>query len=255
MNRAAESVVVALVGGAVLRISLTDQYLSYVREGLRPFLVAAGVLLLATAGATLRSEVFGRRRPADPHGTDPGQVEPVRAGAARGGHGHAHGRTPVAWLLVLPVVALVLVGPRPLGADAAGRAGTALGSRADADFPPLTADDPARVGLLDYASRAVFDQGRTLDGRRVLLTGFTTDGPGGEVQLTRMILTCCAADARPVKVGLAGDVPGGLAPDTWIEVVGRYSSRTARDPVNGETVPYLLVESFREVPAPARAYE
>ena len=45
MNREAQSVVALLVGGAVLRISLTDVYLRYVKEGLRPFLIAAGLLM------------------------------------------------------------------------------------------------------------------------------------------------------------------------------------------------------------------
>ena len=42
MNRQAQAVVMLLVGGAVLRASLTDLYLRYVKQGLRPFLIAAG---------------------------------------------------------------------------------------------------------------------------------------------------------------------------------------------------------------------
>ena len=38
-----------LVGGAILRASLTDLYLRYVKAGLRPFLIAAGVLLVLAA--------------------------------------------------------------------------------------------------------------------------------------------------------------------------------------------------------------
>ena len=55
-----------LVGGAVLRASLTDLHLRYVKAGLRPLLLVAGVVLIAAAVATLWSELAaarGRRRP------------------------------------------------------------------------------------------------------------------------------------------------------------------------------------------------
>ncbi len=55
MNREAQSVVLLLVGGAVLRISVSDIYLRYVKEGLRPFLIVSGALLVAIAVATLRA--------------------------------------------------------------------------------------------------------------------------------------------------------------------------------------------------------
>jgi uncharacterized membrane protein YcgQ (UPF0703/DUF1980 family) len=70
-----------------------------------------------------------------------------------------------------------------------------------------------------------------------------------------MILTCCAADGRPVKVGLSGVLPRGLVADTWIEVTGRYDPRTDKDRTNDETIPYLAVESVRLVTQPAQPYE
>jgi uncharacterized membrane protein YcgQ (UPF0703/DUF1980 family) len=70
-----------------------------------------------------------------------------------------------------------------------------------------------------------------------------------------MILSCCAADGRPIKLGMDGDPPTGLAADTWVEVVGRYTDRTGKDPVNGEDIPYLRVESWRQVDPPKQQYE
>ena len=40
MNRAAQVLVLFLLGGSVLRAGLTDTYLRYVKEGLRPLLLA-----------------------------------------------------------------------------------------------------------------------------------------------------------------------------------------------------------------------
>jgi uncharacterized repeat protein (TIGR03943 family) len=228
----AQAVVLLLLGGSVLKASLSDLYLRYVKEGLRPFLIAAGAMLVAAAVATLWYEA--RRPPADEH---------------------AHHEPRVGWLLLLPVLGLLLVAPPALGSYAASQSGTALGNAQTSDFPPLPAGDPAQISVLDYASRAVFDRGLSMGDRRVKLTGFIMAGPGGEQYLGRMVLSCCAADARPIKVGLTGAAPAGLAPDTWVEVVGTYSERRATDTVNGETIPYLEVAEWSEIPVPKQQYE
>jgi uncharacterized repeat protein (TIGR03943 family) len=230
MNRQAQGVILLLLGGAVLRISLTDVYLRYVKHGLRPFLIAAGILLVGTAIATLWYELSSRS-PDD----------------------HHHPEPKVAWLLLLPVLGLLLVAPPALGSYSANRSGTAL--TASNDYAPLPAGNPVHLSVLDYAARAVFDQGHSLTNRRIELSGFLTAAPDGSWYLTRMILTCCAADARPIKVALSGAVPDGLTADGWLQVVGNYSSQTAKDPVNGERIPYLAVETAESITAPAEPYE
>ncbi len=247
MNRRAQAVVLLLMGGVLLRTSLTTAYRNYVGEGLRKFLIATGVALVVTAVATLWYELRGGAMD-DPHDH----------GHDHGGHdGHGHSGEPrVAWLLLLPVFALLLVAPPARGAYAASRSGTALSQQQKPnDFPPLPEGDPAKISVLDYASRAVFDPGDSMAGHRVQLTGFILTGPDGQPYLARMIISCCAADARPIKVGLTGQVPGGLAPDTWLEVTGGYTARTVKDGVNGETIPFIDVTEAREVAAPSRPYE
>ena len=233
-----------LFGGAVLRASFTDMYLRYVKEGLRPFLIAAGVLLVAAAIMTLWYDLRHRGHDGD-HGHD----------TANDDDGHGHHEPRVGWLLILPVLGLLLVAPPALGAFSADQSGSILAStQQDSDFRPLPEGDPAKITVLEYASRAVFDEGRSLGDRRVQLTGFIAKGPDGKPMLARIILSCCAADGRPIKVGLSGDAPA-VAPDTWVEVVGTYSPQTAKDPVNDATLPYLEVGSWKQIPAPKQQYE
>lgn len=251
MNRRAQAVVLLLVGGAVLRVSLTDLYLRYVKEGLRPFLIAAGAALVVMAVMTLWYDL--RAHPAedhDVHGHNHGQDH-----GHDDGHGHGAGGPRVAWLLVLPVLVLVLVAPRALGSDAASRSGTALTENSVSDFPPLPAGDPVKISLLNYAARAVYDEGRSLESRRVELTGFITTGEDNQLFLTRMIVSCCAADGRPIKVGVTGNVPAGLTADTWISLVGTYTDRSLKDTINGETIPFVQAAEVREVDAPVEQYE
>jgi putative membrane protein len=232
VNRETQGVVLLLVGGSVLYASLTDLHLRYVKAGLRPLLLVAAAVLIATAVATLWREL--RRR---------GRREAA----------HGHGEPRVSWLLVLPVLALMLAAPPALGSYAANRAGT--GIQEPAGFADLPAGDPVRLTVLDYATRAVYDRGRSLTGRQVRLTGFLATGPDGTPLLTRMFLSCCAADAQPVKVGLSGRVPAGMKPDTWLEVVGTYTARQVEDDVNGRPIPFLEVEQATRVSPPREQYE
>ncbi|MGW3248572.1 TIGR03943 family putative permease subunit [Streptomyces sp. NPDC001070] len=259
MNREAQAAVLFLLGAAMLHAGLTDLYLRYVKAGLQPLLLAAGAMLIVTALATVRYELRRSRRTGEEHenGRDEG---PDGQGDAHGdrhgdghGHGHGHHEPKVAWLLVLPLFALVLVAPPALGSYSAVRTGTALPR--PFGFPALPAKDPLRMDAVDYAGRAVYDHGHSLTGRQVAVTGFITLGRDGTPYLTRMVLNCCAADARPVKIGLTGQVPPVLQPDTWLEVTGTYTPRRAKDPVNDGPIPFLDVSRARPVHAPADPYE
>jgi uncharacterized repeat protein (TIGR03943 family) len=264
MRKDAQAVLLLLLGGTLLKISFTGTYVRYVKAGLLPLLVIAGVVLVTVALATLWQVI---RRPlrilvtgggahakaathfkdaADDHPADEtGEIPDV----------HGHGEPRVGWLLLLPALALLLFAPPALGSYQASRNGTALSSRAESDFAPLPEGDPVKVSLLEYASRAVFDEGRSLEGRRVALSGFIIAGPNGQPYLARLVVACCAADARPIKVGLTGDVPSDLVADRWIEVVGTFTDRTDRDPVNEDVIPYLQVAETRDLPAPEQPYE
>jgi uncharacterized repeat protein (TIGR03943 family) len=228
-----------LFGGAVLKAGLTDIHLRYVKAALQPFLIGTGVLLVVAAAMTLV------------HHLRPGPAE-----TSADGHAHTHHEPGVGWLLILPVVGLLLVTPPALGSYAAGQSGSALaGAQAEAKFGPLPPGDPVALSLMGYATRAVFDSGRTLTGRQVRLIGFVTAGPDGQPVLTRMAMACCAADGRPIKVGLTGDIRVDAPADTWIQVVGTYHTRVDKDPVNQADVPFLAVTSWQKTPAPRQPYE
>ncbi|MFJ9963992.1 TIGR03943 family putative permease subunit [Streptomyces avermitilis] len=259
MNRQAQAVVLFLVGGAVLRAGSTDLYLRYVKAGLRPLLLAAGAVLIVAAVATVWYEI---RRPRgeqhdaheDSHGPD--HDHGPDHGPDHGhnhGHGHAHRESWISWLLVLPLFALILVAPPALGSYSAVRTGTAL--QAPWGFPTLPSGDPLKLSVDDYAGRAAFDHGRSLKGRKVTITGFIALDRSGAPYLTRMILSCCAADAQPIKVGLTGRTPPVLQPDTWLEITGTYSGRRTKDPVNNGVIPFIDVSRATPVPAPRDQYE
>ncbi|WP_433079749.1 TIGR03943 family putative permease subunit [Dactylosporangium sp. CA-052675] len=238
MNKQAQAVILLLVGGAVLRASLSGQYLNYVKAGLQPYLIAAGAILVVAGVFTLWYELRGSK---------------AAAGHDDDGHGHVHGGPRVAWLLLAPVLGLLLFAPPALGSYAAGRSGSAVTARSE--YAPLPAGDPLSLTMLDYASRAVFDKGASLGERRIQLTGFVMRGPQDQWLLARMMVSCCAADARPVKVALDGELPDGLRDQQWVRVTGRYSGREVTDNVNGEAIPFISVSDVILIAVPQEQYE
>lgn len=251
MNRAVQATLLVFVGTSVLQISLSDTFLRYVKEGFRPFLVVSGICLLVLSVATALLDDAARE---DAATEDEARDDEARDEAAplQHDHGHDHENGPrVAWLLVLPVLAILLVAPPALGSFSAARASGAVPEPVSSDFESLPPGDPVDVPLYDYAGRAVWGAGRTLEGRQVALTGFVTPGRGGGWFVTRMSLSCCAADANATKV----EVRGAAAPptDAWVRVTGTWSP--SEPSPGGLEVPALRAQDVSPVPQPRNSYE
>ncbi len=181
------------------------------RPAAAPLVLVAGLVIIVLALIDVVRDLQGRPDPAA-HGAD-------GDGLGHDGTGH-HETGRVAWLLLLPVLTVLLVSPSALGSDAVDLAGgrTAPTAAVPADDPLPPGDAPV-LAVVDFVSRvaAMSSSGRAgqagpLVGRDVTLTGFVVPartGPGTD--LTRLVISCCAADASPVRVHLA-DPAGALVP-------------------------------------------
>lgn len=238
MRRFVPAAVLLLTGSALLRVSLlSDLYLRYVKAGLQPLVIASGFLLFALgAVAAIRD-----RRPAHDHHGQHGQHDQHDA---EDGHRHSPAGPRSAWLLVAPATMLLLFAPPALGSYTVARDGSgAVAKRSD--FPALPATDPVTLTLGDYGSRAVWDDKGSLRGRTLRLTGFVTPKDAGGCQLSRLIVTCCAADAKVVGVRIHG-VPAPAA-DTWVTVTGTWHQ--------GDEGPALDATGLTTIPTPADRYQ
>lgn len=246
-DRRSQAALLLLVGAMALYLGGSDAALAYVKAGLQPLLLASGVVLVGLA-----------------------VVAVLRHDRDQDGH-QPHGPR-VAWLLALPPLALVLIAPPALGAFAASRQAVrppptiqtspAEPAAASADsglFPPLLPPSDGAAVPLTLAEYMVrdYEEPHTLAGVRIRLVGFVTpQEPGRDgYLLTRFAINCCAADATAIKVTIHGD-PVPRAPDTWLEVEGRWQQRTSDDPdqPSSET-PLLLAESIRVIEQPSPPYE
>ncbi|MEU5090497.1 TIGR03943 family protein [Streptomyces sp. NPDC021356] len=274
MKRPLQVALLVLSGLGLLRAALfTDLYLRYVKEGMRPLLIASGVLLLLLGAAEAwpgkpdadhrdadhgdadhrdadRGDAeHGDEGPTD-HTEQAGHGDQADAGAHTG-HGHSHAAVPrVAWLLLLPALSLLCYAPPALGAYTAAREAPKAVDR-QSRFDPLPVTSPLPLTLSDFTRRVQQDREQAVRGRTVVLTGFVTPGKGRDTwDLTRIILSCCAADAQSVKVRIHGARP--LPPDTWVSVTGTWhpggTLGTASAPVA------LDARAVRRISRPANAY-
>jgi len=236
------------VGGIAVRLGLTSAALNYVRPGIQPLLLVAGGFLVVLGGATVVRAFRGKPDQLDMHGH------------ADHGHGNQPGHGPaVAWLLTLPLLALLLIAPPPLGAFAAGRQSDRPLANNGAAFGPLPEEVEGAIPMRqsEYTFRALYDTDRSLEGQTIRLTGFVTpsEEDGIAFQLTRFTIACCAADGQAINVAVRADQPAPPV-DTWLEVEGEWVERP------GHTIgeisqepPIIEANAMRQIEQPAEPYE
>ncbi len=257
MRRETQNVMLLLLGGALLKIALTGTYLRYVKPAQLPWLVGAGVIVVLLAGTAIMRDIRATTPDECPHGTP------------RNAESGVHARNPSSpWMLLLPVLAIFLVTPPALGSDSVKRAADRVGVQRPSStrwFSPLPSGPAPLLRISEFVTRAMWDDTGSLNGRVVRLQGFvvhpTNPARPGEALLARMRITCCAADASPVRVelvGREGAQAAALPADTWLEVTGTLrptrSPRQLGAPVNSQ-IPTLDVTSSHAIPAPQDPYE
>ena len=271
MKRLVQIALLALSGLGLLHVSLfTGDYLRYVKEGMRPMLIASGAVLLLLAAAEAwsargdRPRDGGTRHDGAAHhdGETQHGGEGHHGGDTReGGHdgsdeagqgGHDHSALPkIAWLLLLPALSLLFYAPPALGAYTASREDAKTVTRQDT-FDPLPATSPLPITLTDFTKRVQQDRERAIKGRTVLMTGFVTPVKGGDSwDLTRIILSCCAADAQSVKIRVHG-VPAPAA-DTWVSVTGAWHPGGTLGTASAPAA--LDARTVKKIPKPPNGYQ
>jgi uncharacterized repeat protein (TIGR03943 family) len=232
------SVLLLALGGMAVWLWRSGEVLNYVRPGLAPLVLAAGVVLLAL-GLLPPLGLLGARA----------------AGTAASAGGHRH-RARVGWLLLVPVLVVLVVQPAALGSYAASSR-TVVPGGGGGDFPALAA--PVRgavpMPMAEFVTRAVRDPGQSLAGVRVRLTGFVAPAEGtGGYRLTRFVIFCCAADAEALQAVVRGD-PVPRARDQWLEVEGTWRPRPAAVDDPSPPPPVLDAAVVRPIAPPRPPYE
>jgi uncharacterized repeat protein (TIGR03943 family) len=192
---------------------------------MRPLLYVAGAVLTALSAAAL----WRSRK-------SPGEHVP-RSG----------------WLMLAPVFALLLVAPASLGSYAADRDVSLESLRRSAlgELSPEV-DGASPTSFTDVYERLRYAP-ESLRGKPVRLVGIA--GPATSAQtftLIRFYISCCAADAFPLKVRVRGAVP---RKDSWVAVDGEVSTPSAAVGDQAAVRPEMTATRIQPVRAPAHPYE
>ena len=246
MNRRTQGVLLLVAGLVALRLVVNGSFESYVKPGMFwPLLLSGGILVVLGFATSFRGAAEDDRALAGE-----GEETADSAGADDDGHHHHRGPT-VAWLLVVPLVVLLLVAPAPLGADAARRQEARAPVYLGTEFPPLApgAHGVAELPVTEVIDRALWDSAGSLDSAPVRVEGLVVHDdalPDGFL-LTRFVLSCCAADAIPVQVGVVGG--GRPAEDEWVVVEGTVVPPPDVGPDEVQ-LPRIDIEASSVQPAP-----
>lgn len=251
MSRAVGAAVMMMLGGACLRLVVGGGYVDYVKPQMAIPLLLSGVILFGAGLVGLLRE-----------------TSPRRAGAGGGHGGHLHGEPRVAWLLLVPVLAVYLVPPPALGADSVARGGSRV-TEPVSPYGPLPDGEVIDLTVREFVERSVYDTTDALGGRQVRLTGFAVPageraeggefseaaplgGAAADFTLARVSLFCCAADGYAFTVDVT-DTDLRPAADSWVTVTGTFV------PFEGEpdvySVPVLAVDEVTPIEQPDNQYE
>jgi uncharacterized repeat protein (TIGR03943 family) len=234
MSTDAGATLTAVIGVVLTRLSLQGTFRRYVRPGMGVWLAIAGVLLTLLGIIVL----WRHRRGQDDH-------------SAHELPGHEHGGEKVAWLLLAPILALLLIAPGALGSFALGRTGSAVSVRGGgAVFSKLdAAAGPHEMSLLEYDQRA-FDgtTGSSFNGAPVKLIGFVGPKKDEGFVLARYSIACCAADALAATAHVVGWTGPEPERDSWVTVEGTFEPGDEKDP-------RLVATSVTPIPEPGDPYE
>jgi uncharacterized repeat protein (TIGR03943 family) len=221
VNRNAQAVVLTAIGAVALRVGATDEHTQFVNGWMQWPLVVSGLLLVGLAF----TRVFDRTEEDGP-------------------------TTPAAWAILLPVIVAFVVQPPALGAYVADRRVNEVGDESldPAAVAPFSPTEPNDVLVSELVALAA-TYGEALEGNDFRLTGFVTRD-GDDWFVTRIAISCCAADAAAFRVR----VDGVESPpeEQWVEVVGAWVAGTG---VDAGDAPAVSAATVRAVDVPKRQYE
>jgi uncharacterized repeat protein (TIGR03943 family) len=138
--------------------------------------------------------------------------------------------------------------------------GHGIGTKAFAErrptmsFPPLAPGRAPSLTLKDFIMRALYDGANSVSDNDITVVGFIAgpgDGYSTGYSLARMTISCCAADASPMRVHVEGAAKYPV--NTWVTAV--ISAQTGTADADNDYVPTVDLTSMSSISQPADPYE
>lgn len=273
MTREAIGAALLLLGAVVLRLTITGEYLSFVKSSLMVPLLLSALVLLVLGGLELRASMQAAHDAHDGHDEDEASAAsaPSAADAAPGpramtdavdpevgehaGHHHVGAGPRMGALLLAPLAVLMLVPATPLGAFAAdsGAANRVPDISVFDELEPPADGGPVEVVLPEIVGRALIEP-ETIADLPLRTIGFVVpdEAAPGTYRLSRFTVGCCAVDAAPYQLRVQPGDAGVPAREQWVEVVLEFTGEV--DEVEGESMPVFAVVEQQLIDEPDVPY-
>jgi uncharacterized repeat protein (TIGR03943 family) len=220
--------VLAVWGGVFLDLAISGRLRWYLNPLFWPVEIAAGITLMALAGAYLAC------------------FRPLSVGALP----HSPSRILLqAVFLAIPIVIASTFAPQSFSGAALERRAALSGSRMVAQSAsPKTAGD--HIEIVDLAAAAYYPEHiPEVTGKQVSYVGQYFPGKAGEFRFCRVLMSCCAQDATPIYVHVVGDAPV-FQEMQWIEIQGETFFRKN----DGDWEPCVRLQKVTPSQPPADPY-
>jgi hypothetical protein len=180
------------------------------------------------------------------------------AGHDHGAHDHAEPTWAETGVHALPLLLFVTIGPTALGSHSLSADGQLDATRfvTAAPVEPAIVDGYHRTDLLALRHDPFLAGGKVeIVARLGELAEQTTrrrrnaPPPTPKPVLFRHVISCCAADGKPIYAWLKDPPPAHLPLDAWVKVRGTVDRRET-----GGVIPVISVEVIETVPQPKNAY-
>lgn len=233
MKRETENLILLLVGVSLLMVTITGAYTRYVKASMLPWLGTSAAILIVLALLAMARDIRARR-----------------ASTATDDHNHGG----VVWLLVLPIALLVFIVPPALNAQSVSPTSVQVSVSEVRPFEDLPAGAAPTVPLPEVLMRIAAGPAGALDDRRITVAGFTMRN-GNNVDLAKIVIVCCAADAQIARLHLTGTAAAQAATfpeNTWLRVEGTVPAGQKYS--GAEWIPSIDITSMERIDPPANTY-
>jgi uncharacterized repeat protein (TIGR03943 family) len=173
-------------------------------------------------------------------------------------HDHDYAAAPVNLLIILiPLLVGILIPARPLGSATVSAKGLTTSPllNFDSGYDPLRLL-PEKRTIINWVT--LFYSEEDIDpylGEQASVIGFVYFDerlPNGQFLVSRIIISCCAADGYAVAMIVDWPNAASLRQDTWVRVTGPVEKTYAADDL--QVIPLIRAEMVEIVPQPDEPY-
>lgn len=166
-------------------------------------------------------------------------------------------------IFIIPLVLGFTVEPKELYSDVAAKKGIVLNKKDNKKLPTSQVNkeqtqdvDITKTDIIEFNdenfSYMLEDIGTNLDdykGKKIIIFGFVFKEDNfkeNEFVVSRMLMSCCAADTQVVGLLSKCDEAKSLNNDQWVNVIGTIQETNYKDEVTNEdgVIPYIRVEKI-----------